>query len=83
MKPRNAARLLGARLDIAGLFPFGALCDLEYYFLTFFQCLKAGHVDRGKVREQVFSALIWSNESETFAVVEPFHFTLSHYFLAP
>ena len=66
------------RLDVRGLLALGTLNNFESHFLTFFERLEAAHVDRGEVREQVFAAVIGSDETETLSVVEPFNSTVCH-----
>jgi hypothetical protein len=66
------------RLDVGGLFALRTLNNFESHFLTFFERLEAAHVDRGEVREQIFAAIIGSNETETLCVVEPFNCTVCH-----
>lgn len=66
------------RLDIRGLLALRALCDFELYFLTFFQGFEAVHLNRGKVREQIFAAIIRCNKAKTFGIVEPLDRTCCH-----
>jgi len=40
------------------LLAFGALRDFELDLLTFFESLEAVHLDCGKMREQIFAAVI-------------------------
>jgi hypothetical protein len=66
------------RLYVGGLFALWTLNNLESHFLTFFERLEAAHVDRGEMREQIFAAVIGSNETETLCIVEPFNCTVCH-----
>ena len=65
-------------LDVGSLLAFRALRDFELYFLTFFEGLETVHVDRGEVREQIFAAVIWSDEAKTFGIIEPLNCTCCH-----
>jgi hypothetical protein len=60
------------------LLAFGALRDFELDLLTFFEGLEAVHLDCGKVGEQIFTAVIRSDKSEAFGVVEPLDGTCCH-----
>jgi hypothetical protein len=66
------------RLYVGGLFALRTLNNFKGHFLTFFERLEAAHVDCGEVREQIFAAIIGSNETETLCVVEPFNCTVCH-----
>lgn len=66
------------RLDIGSLFAFWTLRDFKLNFLTFFKGFEAIHLNRGKMREQIFTAIIWSDEAEAFGVVEPLDSTCCH-----
>lgn len=65
-------------LDVGSLLAFRALRDFELNFLTFFEGLETVHVDRGEVREQIFAAIIWSDEAKTFGIIEPLNSTCCH-----
>ena len=65
-------------LDIRGLLALRALHDVEGNLLAFLQGLEAIHVDRGEVREEIFAAIVRSNEAKTFCVIEPFDGTECH-----
>ena len=54
-------------LNVGCLLALGALRHFKSNFLAFFERLEAAHVDRGEVREQVFAAIIRSDETEPFA----------------
>ena len=53
-------------LDVRGLLPFRALRDFKLNFLSFFQSLKASHLDCGKVREKIFAAIVRGDKPITF-----------------
>jgi hypothetical protein len=65
-------------LDVGSLLAFRALRDFELDFLTFFEGLKAVHVDCGEMREQIFAAIIWSDEAKAFGIIEPLNGTCCH-----
>jgi len=65
-------------LNIRSLFALGALGDLELDLLAFLEGFEAIHLDGGKVREKVFTAIIRRDESVTLSVVEPFDGTSCH-----
>jgi hypothetical protein len=65
-------------LDVGSLLAFRALRDFELNFLTFFEGLKTVHVDCGEVSEQIFAAVIWSDEAKTFGIIEPLNSTCCH-----
>jgi hypothetical protein len=65
-------------LDVGSLLAFRALRDFELYFLTFFEGLETVHVDCREVREQIFAAVIWSDEAETLGIIEPLNSTCCH-----
>ena len=46
--------------------------------MAFFECLEAIHLDRGKVGEKIFAAIVRSDEPVAFGVIEPFHSTSCH-----
>jgi hypothetical protein len=71
-------RKRSGRLDIGSLFAFRALRDFELHFLTFFQSLKAIHLNCGKMREKIFATVIRSNKAKAFGVVEPLDSTCCH-----
>ena len=66
------------RLDVGGLPALRTLNNFEGHFLAFFERLEAAHVDRGEMREQIFAAIIGSNETETLCIVEPLNSTVCH-----
>ena len=70
--------LSAAFLDVRGLLALRALHHVEADFLTFFQGLEAGHVDRGEMREQVLAAVVGRDEAVAFRVVEPLHGACCH-----
>jgi hypothetical protein len=70
-------RRLGG-LDVGSLLAFRALRDFELDLLTFFEGLEAVHLDCGKVGEQIFTAVIRSDKSEAFGIVEPLDGTCCH-----
>jgi hypothetical protein len=65
-------------LDVGSLLAFGTLNYFKGDLLAFFEGLEAAHVDCGKVREQIFAAIIGSDKTETLCVVEPFNCTSCH-----
>jgi len=65
-------------LNIGSLLAFRALRDFERNLLTFFESLEAVHLDCGKVGEQIFTAVIRSDESEAFRIVKPLDGTCCH-----
>ena len=65
-------------LDVGSLLAFRALRDFELNFLTFFEGLETVHVDCGEVSEQIFAAVIWSDEAKTFGIIEPLNCTCCH-----
>jgi hypothetical protein len=71
-------RVCLSSLDVGSLLAFRALRDFELNFLTFFEGLETVHVDRGEVCEQIFAAVIWSDEAKTFGIIEPLNCTCCH-----
>ena len=71
-------RYTSSSLDVGSLLAFRALRDFELNFLTFFEGLETVHVDCGEVREQIFAAVIWSDEAKTFGIIEPLNCTCCH-----
>lgn len=65
-------------LDVGSLLAFRALRDFEGNLLTFFQGLKALHLNCGEVGEQIFAAVVRSDESKAFGIVEPLDGTCCH-----
>lgn len=65
-------------LNIRSLLAFRALRDFERNFLTFFESLEAIHLNCGEVGEQIFTAVIRSDKSEAFGIVEPLDGTCCH-----
>jgi hypothetical protein len=65
-------------LNVGCLLAFRALRDFERNLLTFFEGLEAVHLDCGEVSEQIFAAVIRSDKSEAFGVVEPLDGTCCH-----
>ena len=78
LRSAECRRLKLASLDIGSLLAFRALRDFELNFLTFFQGLKTVHVDCGEVSEQIFTAVIWSDEAKAFGIIEPLNSTSCH-----
>jgi hypothetical protein len=66
------------RLDVGSLLALGTLNNFKGHFLTLFERLESAHVDRGKVREQIFATIIGRNKTETLCVIEPFNCTVCH-----
>jgi hypothetical protein len=65
-------------LDIGCLLAFLALNYIERNLFPFFQGLEAVHVNVGKVREQIFAAIVGCNETKAFGVIEPLDRTSCH-----
>ena len=65
-------------LNVRSLLAFRALRDFERYFLTFFQGLKAVHLDCGKVGEQILTTVVRSDKAEAFGIIEPLDGTCCH-----
>jgi hypothetical protein len=74
----NAGGALGS-LDVAGLLALRTLRNFEGDLLAFLQRLEPRHVDRGKMREEIFATAIRSNKAETLRVIEPLHGTCCHF----
>jgi hypothetical protein len=71
------------RLDVRRLQALGTTLHFELDLLAFLEGLEAAHLDRGVMREQVFTALGRGNEAEAFRVVEPLYGTGCHVHLLP
>src|SRR4030067_2909027 len=67
-------------LDVGSLLAFRTLNYVEGDLLAFFERFETAHVDCGKVREQIFAAIIGSDKTKTLCVVEPFNCTSCHVF---
>jgi hypothetical protein len=67
------------RLDICGLLALGTLLHLEAHFLLFLQRFEAAALDLRKMREQVFSAIVWRDKTKALCIVEPLHCTRLHH----
>src|SRR3569833_2407450 len=65
-------------LNVRSLLAFGALRDFERNLLTFFEGLKAIHLDCGKVCKQIFAAVIRSDKAEAFRIIKPLDGTCCH-----
>src|SRR5450631_489218 len=65
-------------LNVSGLKTFGALGDVEGYFVTFSKGFEAVALDGGKMNEYVFATFLL-NKTETFCVVKPFNLALCHF----
>ena len=65
-------------LNVRRLFAFWPLGDLEADFLTFLECFEPAHLYGRKVCEQVFAAIVRSNETIALGVIEPLHRTRCH-----
>ena len=79
---RNRQERLGS-LDVGSLLALRTLGHVEGHTLSFFQGLETVHVDRGEMREQIFTTVIRSDEAKTFSVVEPLDGTSCHMYLHP
>lgn len=65
-------------MEIAGRRSFGTVLYFESYLLIFHQRSHACTRDRALMNENIFAAIIASDESETFGFVEPFYFSGNH-----
>src|SRR3972149_2935721 len=65
-------------LNVGSLLAFRTLNDVKGNLLAFFEGFEAAHVDCGEMREQIFAAIIRSNETKTFCIVEPLYCTVCH-----
>ena len=72
----NDVQNSGWSLDIRRLLAFRTLDDVKSHFLAFLQSLEAIHLDRREMREQILSAFVWRDETETFRVVKPLNSTV-------
>jgi hypothetical protein len=70
--------LLIKRPDVRGLIAFGSGRDVEGNLLVFLQAFEAVALDRREMREEILAAVIGSDETEAFGVVEPFNGTVTH-----
>src|SRR5438874_9382246 len=70
-------------LNVAGLFTLRSRRHFKRNLLSFLERLEALHVDRRKMREQVFTTTIGRNKAKALRVVEPLHCSSCHcwYFL--
>jgi hypothetical protein len=66
-------------LDVRRLLAFRAGGHVESDALVFSQRFEAIRVDRREMREQVFAAFVWRDETETFCVVKPFYNAICHF----
>src|SRR5687768_15347999 len=62
-------------LNVRGLLALRALRHFEADLLAFLERLESAHLDCGKMREQVFAAVIRRDEAVAFRVIKPFHGT--------
>src|SRR6266446_4487389 len=69
----DSLSLRSASLNIGRLLAFRTLGHFERNLLSLLEGLEAAHLNRRKVREQIFTAVIRRNKAVTFRVVEPFH----------
>lgn len=65
-------------LDVARLFAFRAILDVERYPLALGQLAEAAGLNFGKMREEVFAATIGRDEAEPLGIIEPFDDACSH-----
>src|SRR5688500_17861168 len=65
-------------LNIRCLFAFGTLGHFERDLLSFLESLETSHLNRGKMREQIFTAVVRGNKPIPFCVIEPFHSSCCH-----
>jgi hypothetical protein len=75
---RRAGAESGCGLDARGLLAFRALGHFELDLLTFFERLKAVHLDGGEVREQILATIVGRDETVALGVVEPLYRTCWH-----
>ncbi len=66
------------RHDIVGTRAFFALADFKLNLLVLFESCVTVHLDLGVVDEQIRAAAIGTNETKTFACVEPLDCTCTH-----
>ena len=66
------------RLDCCSLLAFGAHLHVEVDLLALLQRLEAASLNFGEMREQVFAAIIGSDEAEALRIVEPLNCTCCH-----
>lgn len=76
-RPRQGITASGC-LDVRGLFTLRTLGDFERHLLTFFQRLEAVHLNRRKMGEKIFAAIIRRDETVALGVIEPFHSASCH-----
>lgn len=67
-------------LDIGGLEALGALHNVKGDALAFLERLETLRLDRGKMYEYIFTVLLLQ-KTKPLAVIEPLHFTFSHFLL--
>ena len=71
-------RLHSNRSDVGCLFAFWPLYYLEADCLAFLEAAKAGAGDGGEMHKDIFAAVFWRDESETFGVIEPLYGAVAH-----
>lgn len=81
--PKSSRAYLWSRSDLGGLNVvslFAFFSDLEIIsdFLTVFQGLEAFHLDRRKMCEEIFSAIVRSNEAIAFSIAKPLYGSCCH-----
>jgi hypothetical protein len=77
-RPADEPGLVADRPDVLGLRALLALGDIELDPLVLIEAAVARRVDGRVVDENVGTAAIWGDETETLLAVEPLHAALSH-----
>lgn len=57
---------------------FGALFNFKADTITFRKALKTLPFDGAMVNKDIFAAILYRDESETFLIIEPLYSTLRH-----
>lgn len=77
--PSFFRRKRGSRcLDVGRLFALWTLGDFKLHLLAFLQGFETIHLNCREVSEEIFAAIVRSNEAETLGVIEPFNCTSCH-----
>lgn len=66
--------------DVRRTRAFFALSDLELHLLALIKRGVAAHLDFRMMNEQILAGIIGGDKSKTFASVEPFYCTCTHYY---
>ena len=76
---QGISRLVSLRgLYVRGLLAFRSLGNFELNLLAFLERLESAHLDRGKMRKQIFAAVIRGYETIPLCIIEPLHSTCWH-----